>query len=132
MKNQKKFKITPEFRKQMLELISTLPEIPYLIPNPKAGEPVAQIIKHTIRKSGAQIILENPEAKSDGKELDPTRMYTQVGEIVRMQNHKVAMFAAFEKYGEPAIQTYCDEVWDYHYSIKTLPEEPQELILTDK
>lgn len=126
-KKQKKFPINFEVRTKIKEAIKDLPQIPFMIMGGK-GVPMAQQMERTQLISGAELLKRDPETKINGTPIDPGVNYIEKGRVVRMQNHEVALRAAYEKFGEAAIVAYCDEVWDFHYSLKTLKEEPKQLI----
>jgi hypothetical protein len=47
---------------------------------------------------------------------------------VKAQDHKAAIFKAYQLFGEEAIPYYCKQVWDYYEDLKTTPEAPEPLL----
>lgn len=129
MARKVKFPIKFDARKRMEAVIADLPSIPLMVENTK-GEVIWKERTRIKVLKGSELLLRDKNMKVKDKPVIPTNNYKEIITDHVVQNHKVSIFAAYEQYGEPAIEMYCKQVWDYHYSLKTLPPEPKSIILT--
>lgn len=129
-KRKKKFKIHKTTGRMLAEKIKDLPDIPFYIKDPKNPENVipAELVRYVDRK-GSEILLEIPNATINGQPLDPEKTYSQRQTKTKMQDHRVAITAAYRNYGDEGVDAYCKEVWAFYEDIKSLPPEPKELAL---
>lgn len=129
MARKVKFPIKFDARKRMEAVIADLPAIPLMVENTK-GEVIWKERTRINVVKGSDLLLRDKNLTIKGKPVIPSHLYKEQITDHVVQNHKVSIFAAYEQFGEEAIEWYCKRVWDYHYELKTLPPEPKSIILS--